>query len=447
MNLSEAYRTDFFDPPIPFLTGDASVLHHIICEVERVNSLGLDGVRKHQENLLRPLLKHFSEIDPDFRKRIGKGESSRIFSLSGLQGVEPQGKEYFQGLSKRGEDLSKRAPKHFLPLHWAETSGSTGKPLRIRNTAVSRAVSTATVPWSYMKSGTDFSWRLASVKPGNKDGKISKSWDGATDLLFEVGDMLSVSSSEDVQAQLDNLEKFRPDVLVVFPSVLSEYTQIWKSGSRSALPLKMIRTLGETLKDETRELAEMQTGAVVLDTYSSSEVGRIATQVSQGGPYLLNNYSLIVEILNSDGNPCSSGEIGRVVITDLCNYATPVVRYDIGDYATPWSDECLSLKSIQGRQRNMITLPDGRKVWPLVGYQEFSKVLPVRQFHIKQDKPGELAASFYVEVPPTDHQKDRIFEIMRKNLGYDFQIEANFQLEPLTKGPNQKLEDFVSLVA
>ena len=43
--------------------------------------------------------------------------------------------------------------------------------------------------------------------------------------------------------------------------------------------------------------------------------------------------NLIVEIVDDKGAPCASGEIGRVIVTDLHNFATPLMRYDIGDYA------------------------------------------------------------------------------------------------------------------
>jgi hypothetical protein len=95
----------------------------------------------------------------------------------------------------------------------------------------------------------------------------------------------------------------------------------------------------------------------------------------------------------------------------------------------------------------MISLPDGRKIWPLVGYREFSNILPVRQFHIRQEEIGKLKASFYVEHFPSKRQEDDLYGIIRKSLGYDFEIDATYQLEPLEKGPNQKLEDFVSLVS
>jgi len=60
-----------------------------------------------------------------------------------------------------------------------------------------------------------------------------------------------------------------------------------------------------------------------------------------------------------------AGQVGRVVVTDLHNFATPLIRYDLGDYAE-MADTCPcgrglpALKRIMGRRRNMVRLPDGR---------------------------------------------------------------------------------------
>jgi phenylacetate-CoA ligase len=258
--------------------------------------------------------------------------------------------------------------------------------------------------------------------------------------------MLSVPTSLDVFTQLEELEKFRPDLLIIFPSVLKEYVSIWGSGKRNPLQLKVIRTLGETLSDEVRKMAGEATGANVLDTYSSSEVGRIATQVSPEGVYTVNNYSLIVEVLDEGGKRCKPDEIGRVVITDLFNFATPLVRYDIGDWAIPADDFHHTLSSIKGRSRNMISLPNGNKVWPLVGYREFSEVVPIRQFHIRQTSPEALQANFFVESTPSEKDEESLRKIICESLGYGFTITFAYQNAPLKKLPNQKLEDFVSLV-
>jgi phenylacetate-CoA ligase len=42
---------------------------------------------------------------------------------------------------------------------------------------------------------------------------------------------------------------------------------------------------------------------------------------------------IVVEVLAADGRAFAISQVGRVVVTDLLNFASPVIRYDIGDYA------------------------------------------------------------------------------------------------------------------
>lgn len=440
--LMTEYRFDDFTPPIPFLTGDAAVLHSIISEVDRVAHLSPEEIQKRQAHYLAPLIHHFSKVSPSFKKRLGK------VSLKGnlkenLTKIEPINKLGLQEWQRAEPNVA--IPQHHLPENWATTSGSTGTPLKVRGTAITRAIAMAQIPWTHLASGTDFSWRMASVKPTNTVTGESDSWDGASSLLFNVGPLLSLSSSTDIFKQLDALERFKPDILIVFPSVLKEYLCVWKSGIRTPLNLKVVRTMGETLGKGMGEIVKEMTGATLLDTYSSSEIGRIATQVAPNSPYITNNYSLIVEVLNERNERCEPGELGRVVVTDLTNYATPIIRYDIGDWAIPDDPHHHKLREVRGRSRNIIQLPDGRKIWPLVGYREFSEVVPVRQFRIEQVAPDCLKAQFYVFELPSPEAKEKVLRIIRESLDYDFEIEADFQMSPIAKGPNQKLEDFISL--
>lgn len=441
------YRFNDFDPPIPFLTGDAAALHSILTEVDRTLNSWEKSVEERQLFYLRRLIKHFWKSSELFRRRC-QCNPTKVNNYENLEEIlskiEPKPKQYFQTLHLLEE--RPKVPRHHLPTHWATTSGSTGVPLEVRCTAVTRAIGMAQVPWAHVASGVDFSWRLASVKPLNKKVAVSESWDPSTSLLFEVGPMLSIPSSVDILQQLDHLEEFRPDFLITYPNILKEYLSLWDHGERKPLSLKMIRTMGETLPEKTRRLASQLTGALVLDTYSSSEVERIATQISPEGPYLVNTYSLIVEILDEQGQRCQPGEIGRVVITDLMNYATPLIRYDIGDYAVPLDESHQKLQRIVGRSRNMITLPNGKKVWPLVGYKDFSRIVPVRQFHIVQDSSDHLTANFHVDRLLSPREEERVKGIICDNLGHMFSIDIVCQTTPLKKPANGKLEDFVSLV-
>lgn len=181
------YRYNSFDPPIPFLTGDAATLHSIISEVDRVLSLPTNEVEERQAHYLYKLIEHFWKVSPQFRKRIPGGfVNSKSKTLGDLLNrFKPEPKSYFRETAQL--DVEGAVPEHHLPVHLATTSGSTGTPLTVRATAVKRAISMAQVPWAHLASGTDFSWRRASVKPSNKVLCESPEWDSATSLLFKVG--------------------------------------------------------------------------------------------------------------------------------------------------------------------------------------------------------------------------------------------------------------------
>ena len=94
--------------------------------------------------------------------------------------------------------------------------------------------------------------------------------------------------------------------------------------------------------------------------YSSAEVGLMAAECPDhaldrdGGHYLVAEENLILEVLHPEGSACAPGEVGHVVVTDLHNYATPIIRSDIGDLAEP-GPPCpsgrglMTLKRIVGR--------------------------------------------------------------------------------------------------
>jgi phenylacetate-CoA ligase len=74
---------------------------------------------------------------------------------------------------------------------------------------------------------------------------------------------------------------------------------------------------------------------------------------------------LIVEFLDKEGCPVLPGQPGRVIVTDLFNYAMPFIRYDIEDLATPLGKVCRCgrglplMAELVGRLADVLTTPEG----------------------------------------------------------------------------------------
>ena len=74
--------------------------------------------------------------------------------------------------------------------------------------------------------------------------------------------------------------------------------------------------------------------------------------------YHVSAESVFMEILDEDCKPTKPGNVGRVVVTSLYNYAMPFIRYDLGDRVeVGWSGTCArqlpALRKILGRTKSV----------------------------------------------------------------------------------------------
>ena len=162
--------------------------------------------------------------------------------------------------------------------------------------------------------------------------------------------------------------------------------------------------------------------------------------------------NLIVEVINDAGQSCKDGEIGRIVITDLHNFAMPIIRYDIGDVAEvggicPCGRGMPTLKRIVGRERNLILMPDGTKHYPLVGFAQFRDVAPVVQYQFIQHTREQIEGRLVTERPLTSDEEDALRTIVQNSLGYPFELRFSYFLDRIPRSPSGKFEEFMCKVS
>jgi phenylacetate-CoA ligase len=188
----------------------------------------------------------------------------------------------------------------------------------------------------------------------------------------------------------------------------------------------------------------------VVDLYSANEVGYLALQCPEHGRYHEQAESLLLEVLDEAGRPCGPGSTGRVVVTALWNYAMPLIRYEIGDYAEvagpcPCGRGLPALGRILGRTRNMIALPTGERIWPSLGVASMRSLAPILQCQIVQHALDRLEARLVVERPLTPAEEGRIRANLLKKLPCPMGIELSYP-ERIERGPTWKFEEVRSLL-
>lgn len=129
------------------------------------------------------------------------------------------------------------------------------------------------------------------------------------------------------------------------------------------LRLDGIISTSEMLPPAERRVVEEVFGDVVFDRYGCEEVGLIASECERHDGLHVVAEGLLVEVL--DGTE----EVpGRVVVTDLLNHATPILRYEIGDLALTRPGPCACgrglprIGRVTGRTSDVLYTPEGRQI-------------------------------------------------------------------------------------
>ena len=306
--------------------------------------------------------------------------------------------------------------------------------------------------------GRDFSLAFAAIRYADDQigrppaGSRVDNWGLGAQFVCPTGPghVLNVKSSIDEQAQW--LHDVNPGYLLGYPSALLGVAQVFEERGWRVDRLREVLTFGEVLESKCRSACERAFGVKVIDTYSSQEVGYIALQCPDTENYHVQSENVLVEVLDESGAPCQPGQIGRVVITTLHNFAMPFLRYDIGDYAEVGTICACGrglpvLKRILGRQRNLLVMPNGERRWPVfMSEGDPADLPPFFQFQVVQRSLEELELNVVRPTAGITPEEQRQVEShFHGILGYHFKIRINCVAE-IPRSPTGKFEDFISLV-
>lgn len=350
----------------------------------------------------------------------------------------------------RGEALvSRDSPSAHGRVFQGQTSGSTGMPITCYQTELTQFFWRAFTVRDHLWHRRNFSGKLAAIR-SKVENAVLQGWGPATDTAFVTGPCVVLNIGRDVDAQLAWLREQDPDYVLTHPSNLQALARrALELGVRLAR-LREARTFGEMLPADLRALCRDAWGVPVTDLYSAEETGYIALQCPEQEHYHVQAEGVLVEILDEHARRCAPGEIGRVVITSLHDFAMPLIRYDIGDYAEA-GDSCPCgrglpvIRRIMGRQRNLVTFPDGRRHWPSLPSTRWAVVAPVRQYQLVQHNVFDIEARLVVGRTLTAAERERLIAVFQELLGYPFQIRLSC-VDAIERGPDFKFEDFVSRI-
>jgi phenylacetate-CoA ligase len=270
------------------------------------------------------------------------------------------------------------------------TAGTTGSPMvfHATRTEIQRywAYTERARAWVGSRLGlrrATFS-TLAPIAPGRNKPPFWRRDRSENKALLSIYHL----SPRTIRYYADFLDRFQPQEILGHPSCLALLASLWPKDREPAFRPRAIITTGETLYDFQRLRVEGVFGCRVTDWYSAGgEMGPVVTMCGQGS-YHEHPESGIIEVLDRHLNPVLPGETGEIVISGFSNWTMPLLRYRVGDHATPSTEVCCACgrhfalyERIEGKRSDQLFLPDGRILGNLFSLVEGFPHVMECQFH------------------------------------------------------------------
>jgi phenylacetate-CoA ligase len=335
-------------------------------ELRRLESASRDALAARQLQRLRELLIWAGAHSPFYRDR---------FRESGFSPVALRGLEDLAGLPALTKAELRIEGDRLLPgprqPDWMDNAsgGSTGEPVRLLQDAnywsESQAAQWLMEGWWGVRPGE----ATACVWGADRDLALRSPRERLADWIVQARYLNAFTVTEaEMHAFAAVLTRWQPRFLIGYASALDLLARFVREHGYSAIRPRAVKSTAEVLRPAERERIAAAFAAPVYDFYGSRESNCLAAECPEHRGLHVNNWSRLLEVVDGQGRPVGPGTPGRVLVTDLSNRATPLIRYENGDVGE-WSAQACPcgrpfplLARIVGRKSDFIHTPSGKLV-------------------------------------------------------------------------------------
>lgn len=360
----------------------------------------------------------------------------RLFDSLGLKPTDFQSTSDLQRLPILTKEIIRREGSNMYAdisqkgVKLTSTSGSSGHPVVLRKTKQAREIEQALMYRYKLNGGINpnncslVMWGGHSFSfVGSIRNKI-KQW-LLNEYLFDTYHITDKSISDIISilntGKVSYLRGYTSAVYYVAQEILAR-------GLCYNIPF--VSVSAEKLLDSQRTIIEKAFGPNLFDQYGCGECGAIAYECKEHNGLHHNFEHSVLEVLDDNNSPAATG---RVVLTNLDNYAMPLIRYENGDMVTLSDTKCacgrqsMLIKCIEGRTYDMIYGENGRKVHAalltdvLLNVDVLTKY-PIKQWQIVQKEPLLFICKYIAPYPILEIDRIEMERIYQKYLGEHVQL-------------------------
>ena len=382
-----------------------------------LNAVGLaeewpeDMMRDFQRDQLHKLMRYAAAKVPFYRD---------WFSVNGLNPDETSLEELpvVNKSLMRKEGLERFAAEGFPARQriTSRSSGSTGEPFTYYESKLSYSVNMAAKLRTWYQAGYRLGDRYMKIANGARHGKLKNLQDRINSCVYVPFHSINEQTLKDIS---DLIEKKRPTIIRSYPAPLYLLAQYREAhGKCSFAPLHLMTT-GATLSEAYRETMERAFGCDVIDSYSCEGTPNVYETTAHDG-YHVTEYYGIIEVLDGQDHPVETG-IGRVVSTDLWNYAMPFMRYDSQDLVEVRDGKIMC---VVGRESDVLVRVDG-EIYTNHNFSHFFlfEMNAVDTYQIVKHKDQSISFKLVVNDHFNAQAEEYIVNYWQKELGVPVHVE------------------------
>ena len=419
----------FSERPMTFCDPEPKNFLSAILDIAAIET-GNPFAREHwQTAQLCNLIKHAAERSSFWRQRIGtrKLSGATLSSLPILERGTVMKQIADEGPLLRSSDQ--------IAVNNSSTSGSSGVPVKFFASGMNARYNHVRSVAQYLLEGRDLKLNRLQIDYTphlHKEGlKVTRSeaWLGALSYFFDCGvNKVIEYFRPDMKRFAKELEGDPIGYLVTAQWTVATLLQSIDLVALKRAGLHSWISVADAVDPGLREALTSQ-GVSVRSTYSAQEVGPIGFECEHiPGNYHVATSNVIVEVDTDQSYRLGPHRLGRVLVTHLHSYATPFVRYDIGDLAS-LASECAcghlgpTLANVYGRGKNLLKHRDG-KISPFyLGASLIAKLPEFEDYRIRQTDVGTLVVEIGGRADLNPIEQNTITDLIKKQAGNEFHVE------------------------
>ncbi len=229
-------------------------------------------------------------------------------------------------------------------------------------------------------------------------------------------------SNANAKAYIEAMNKYGINYLTGYSSGNYLLAKCIQEEGLRAPHLKAILPSSFKLDASMRNTLEDVYQCKVFDSWGSVEACGLMTECEHGSLHI-NPDAGIIEILDEDMQPVSTGQEGTAYCTGLLNFDQPLIRYRIGDKMIQGDHSIIcacgrsmpTIKEVTGRLEDVIISKDGRKMVYFL-YIYFG-IPAIRQSQLIQESLDLITLNLSVSKPLTNNEEQLLIERIQAQLG------------------------------